>query len=71
MQAFLHARGETVTRQTLCRCLGHPDTPEAENLLSASVYRLRRRVERATPLQVPLQTQARVGYVFRAELIEA
>ena len=71
MQAFLEARGETVTREALCRRLGHADTPEAENLLSATVYRLRRRVERATPLPVPLQTQARVGYIFRAELTEA
>jgi two-component system OmpR family response regulator len=71
MQAFLQARGETVTREALCRRLGHPETPEAENLLSATVYRLRRRVERATPSPVPLQTQARVGYVFRAALIEA
>ncbi|HRD96974.1 MAG TPA: response regulator transcription factor [Rubrivivax sp.] len=71
MQAFLEARGETVTRQALCRRLGHADTPEAENLLSATVYRLRRRVERATPLPVPLQTQARVGYIFRAELTQA
>jgi DNA-binding response OmpR family regulator len=71
MQAFLDARGETVTRATLCQRLGHADTPEAENLLSATVYRLRRRVERATPLPVPLQTQARVGYIFRAELTEA
>ncbi len=70
MQSFLEARGETVTREALCRRLGHPDTPEAENLLSATVYRLRRRIERATPLPVPLQTQARVGYTFRAELIE-
>ncbi len=71
MQAFLEARGETVTRDALCRRLGHPDTPEAENLLSATVYRLRRRVERATPSAVPLLTQARVGYVFRAELVQA
>lgn len=70
MQSFLEARGETVSREALCRRLGHPETPEAENLLSATVYRLRRRVERATPLPVPLQTQARVGYIFRAELIE-
>lgn len=70
MQSFLEARGQTVTREALCRRLGHPATPEAENLLSATVYRLRRRVERATPLPVPLQTQARVGYIFRAELIE-
>ena len=69
-QSFLEARGETARREALCRRLGHPDTPEAENLLSATVYRLRRRIERATPLPVPLQTQARVGYTFRAELIE-
>ncbi len=68
MQCFLEARGEVVTRETLCQRLGHGSTPEAENLLSATVYRLRRRVERATPLPVPLQTQARVGYVFRGEL---
>ena len=69
MQCFLEAAGQTVTREALCRRLGHLDTPEAENLLSATVYRLRRRVERATPLPVPLQTQARVGYVFRGELV--
>jgi DNA-binding response OmpR family regulator len=68
MQCFLEARGGSVTRETLCRLLGHPDTPDSENLLSATVYRLRRRVERATPLPVPLHTQARVGYVFKGEL---
>jgi DNA-binding response OmpR family regulator len=68
MECFLQAKGGSVTREALCRLLGHPDTPEAENLLSATVYRLRRRVERATPLPVPLHTQARVGYVFKGEL---
>jgi DNA-binding response OmpR family regulator len=68
MQCFLEARGDSVTRETLCRLLGHPDSPDSENLLSATVYRLRRRVERATPLPVPLHTQARVGYVFKGEL---
>ncbi len=68
MQCFLKAQGGSVTRETLCRLLGHPDTPESENLLSATVYRLRRRVERATPLPVPLHTQARIGYVFKGDL---
>jgi DNA-binding response OmpR family regulator len=68
MQCFLQAHGGSVTRETLCQLLGHPDTPESENLLSATVYRLRRRVERATPLAVPLHTQARVGYIFKGEL---
>ncbi len=68
MSCFLEAAGSTVTRDTLCRRLGYPPGAESENLLSATVYRLRRRVERATPLPVPLQTQARVGYVFRGAL---
>lgn len=68
MQCFLEAKGGSVTRETLCRLLGHPDTPESENLLSATVYRLRRRIERATPVPVPLHTQARVGYAFKGEL---
>jgi DNA-binding response OmpR family regulator len=68
MACFLKAQGGSVTRETLFRLLGHPDTPESENLLSATVYRLRRRVERATPLPVPLHTQARIGYVFKGEL---
>jgi two-component system, OmpR family, response regulator len=70
LQCFLDAQGSPVSREALCRQLGHPTTPEGENLLSASVYRLRRRIERATPLPVPLQTQARVGYVFRGKLRE-
>jgi two-component system OmpR family response regulator len=69
MQCLLEAKGETVSRETLCQRLGYGNTAEAENLLSATVYRLRRRIERATPLPVPLQTQARVGYVFRGDLI--
>lgn len=68
MRCFLQAQGGSVTREALCRLLGHPDTPESENLRSATVYRQRRRVERATPLTVPLHTQARVGYVFKGEL---
>ena len=34
-------------------------------------YRLRRRIERATPVAVPLQSQQKVGYQFRAPLIAA
>jgi DNA-binding response OmpR family regulator len=68
LQCFLDAEGRTVTRETLCQLLGHDDTPEAENLLSATVYRLRRRVERATALPLPLHTQARVGYVYKGAL---
>lgn len=69
MQCLLEAGGSTVNRERLCTALGYGSTPDAENLLSATVYRLRRRIERATPLPVPLQTQARVGYIFRGELL--
>ena len=50
MQTLLDAKGGTVTREMLCQRLGYGNTAEAENLLSATVYRLRRRIERATPL---------------------
>ena len=44
-----------------------PDTDSADGL-NATIYRLRRRIERATPALVPLQSRSRVGYVFRAPL---
>jgi hypothetical protein len=55
-----------VTRETLCERLGLP--PDGDNL-NATIYRLRRRIERATPAVVPLQSKSRVGYVFRAPLM--
>jgi DNA-binding response OmpR family regulator len=52
----------------LRRRLGRSETDEPDNLLHATIYRLRRRIERATPTLVPLQSQSRVGYVFKATL---
>lgn len=64
------AAGEPVDRSTLASRLGlAPDSDP--NLLSATIYRLRRRIERATPALVPLQSRARAGYVFRAPLRRA
>jgi DNA-binding response OmpR family regulator len=68
MQCFAEAAGQTVTRELLCRRLGRPVTDEPDNTLSATLYRLRRRIERATPVVVPMQSQSRVGYIFRAPL---
>jgi DNA-binding response OmpR family regulator len=65
---LVEARGEPVTRDTLCQRLGRTADGDAPDGLNAIVYRLRRRIERATPLPVPLQSKARVGYVFRAGL---
>jgi two-component system, OmpR family, response regulator len=68
MECFVEAGGQTVTREALCKRLGRPVTDEPDNTLSATLYRLRRRIERATPVVVPMQSQSRVGYIFRAPL---
>jgi DNA-binding response OmpR family regulator len=67
---LLEASGKTVTRETLAERLGLApgDNP---NLLNATIYRLRRRIERATPTLAPLQAKSRTGYVFRAPLLRA
>jgi len=62
------AAGEVVDRVTLAGCLGLAPGSDP-NLLSATIYRLRRRIERATPVLVPLQARSRAGYVFRAPLL--
>lgn len=70
MECFLEAAGAPVSREMLRQRLGRAETEDlADNLLHASIYRLRRRIERATPQVVPLQSQARQGYVFRANLM--
>jgi DNA-binding response OmpR family regulator len=67
---LLEAKGETVGHQALLSVLGlSPD--DDPNRLHATIYRLRRRIERATPALVPLQSKSRVGYVFRAPLVRA
>ena len=71
MACFVEANGATVTRETLRQHLGRASPGESENVLHATIYRLRRRIERATPMVVPLQSQSRVGYVFRATLSAA
>jgi DNA-binding response OmpR family regulator len=62
------AKGEPVTRDALCRALGRTPDGDAPDGLNAIVFRLRRRIERATPITAPLQSKARVGYVFRAPI---
>jgi DNA-binding response OmpR family regulator len=69
MECFLDANGAPVTRALLQQRLGRDEADDpADNLLHASIYRLRRRIERATPMVVPLQSQSRLGYLFRASL---
>lgn len=68
MDCFLAADGEVVSRETLRQRLGRETDEDAADGLNATIYRLRRRIERATPVLVPLQSRSRVGYVFKAPL---
>jgi DNA-binding response OmpR family regulator len=69
VECFVAARGATVTRAELCQRLGRDPDSEADNLLHAAIYRLRRRIERASQSVVPLQSEAKVGYTFRGQLV--
>ena len=68
LECFVEANGEVVTREALRRGLGKTGEDDAGDGLNATIYRLRRRIEKATPSVVPLQSRSRVGYVFRATL---
>lgn len=68
VECFVAADGATVTRATLCARLGRDPASEADNLLHAAIYRLRRRIERATSSTVPLHSEPKVGYSFRGKL---
>jgi DNA-binding response OmpR family regulator len=71
LDRFVSAAGQPVSRDELLTALGRPNAgPEGADVLNAVMYRLRRRIERATPALVPLQARSRVGYVFRAPLNE-
>lgn len=70
LQCLLEARGDTVTRDALRLRLGRVPSAQGDDGLNAIIYRLRRRIERATPLMVPLQSRSRVGYVFKAPLVD-
>lgn len=71
MECFADAGGEIVTRAALRERLGRASSEDSDNVLHATIYRLRRRIEKATPSLVPLQTQSRVGYVFKGKLIRS
>lgn len=69
LECFVDARGEVVTRETLRQRLGRNSEDDEGDGVNAAVYRLRRRIERATPMLVPLQSKSRVGYVFKGHLL--
>jgi two-component system OmpR family response regulator len=69
MEGFVEASGDVVSREDLRKRLGLDTTDEGTDAITAYIYRLRRRIERATPSLVPLQSRSRIGYVFRAPLV--
>lgn len=68
LQAFADAPDQRVPRELLLRRLWGPDGAGMDNALHATVYRLRKRIEKNGRLLSPLQAVARVGYEFRARL---
>jgi DNA-binding response OmpR family regulator len=68
VECFVAASGETVSREVLRNHLGQSAESDAADSLNATIYRLRRRIEKATPTTVPLQSRSGVGYVFRAPI---
>ena len=68
LSCFPAAAGGVVSRETLCERLGRPVLDTSDNGLHAMIYRLRRRIEKVTGSVVPLQSQSRVGYVFKAPI---
>lgn len=68
LSCFPPADGAVVPRETLCERLGRPVLDTSDNGLHAMIYRLRRRIEKVTGAVVPLQSQSRVGYVFKAPI---
>lgn len=69
LEVLLAAPGQAVPRDEICRRLGRDPSAATDNWLHATIYRLRRRVAQASGELLPLQSQARVGYVFRGSLI--
>lgn len=68
MGCLAAAKGEPVSREALREALGYGVDEANESTLNATIFRLRRRIEKATPLAVPLQAKSRVGYLFRGTL---
>jgi two-component system, OmpR family, response regulator len=68
MKCLAASHGAPVSREALREALGYSAEEAPESTLNATIFRLRRRIERATPLPVPLQAKSRVGYQFRAAL---
>jgi len=68
LECFVEANGEVVPRETLVRQLAGIAEAETAGGLNGTIFRLRRRIERATAATAPLQAKSGAGYAFRAPL---
>ena len=68
LDCFIDADGEVVPRETLFKSLGSTADLATAGGLNGTVVRLRRRIERATTVPVPLHPKPGVGYVFSGAL---
>lgn len=69
MRCFAAADSARVERRALIECLWEGTTEPMDNALHATLYRLRKRIERAVPGLAPVHAVSRVGYEFRAPLV--
>lgn len=68
LQCFAQAAGTVVTREALLASLQKVEGHAGSIDLNATIYRLRRRIDRAVQVGLPLQTKSKVGYLFNAPL---
>lgn len=68
LECFSEADGEPVTRDALRARLGIALEGDATDPLNSIIFRLRRRIEKATSAAMPLHAKSGVGYVFRSPL---
>ncbi len=68
LTCFVGVGDEVVSRETLMHSLGGDAEHETSGGLNGTIFRLRRRIERATPATAPLHAKSGVGYAFRAQL---
>jgi len=69
LRCFAQAPDGRAPRGQLCMSLWGMDAGESDNALHATLYRLRRRIEQASGLLLPIRSVARQGYEFRAPLL--
>jgi two-component system, OmpR family, response regulator len=68
LKSLANSPDRIVSREALCESLGYEPGESATSALNAAIFRLRRRIERATSAPAPLHARSRMGYEFRGPL---